>query len=54
MFGDNALFLLGNIAEKQNDKERAIDYYSKLLANYTNSLFLIEARNRIKELRVKV
>ncbi len=54
MYGDNALFLLGNIAEKQNNQIQAIEYYTSLLEKYINSLFLIEARQRIKELRIKV
>jgi tetratricopeptide (TPR) repeat protein len=51
LYGDNALFALGNIAEKENETELAIDYYGELLYKYPRSLFISDARKKIRILR---
>lgn len=50
--GDDATFLLGEIYEKEiGDKEKAKEYYKKVITDYTNSLLVIEARKRYRMLR---
>ena len=51
MYGDDALFLLGTIAEKENDKESAVDFYGDILLKYPRSVLISEARQRIRILR---
>lgn len=51
LYGDNALFLLGSIAEKQGSKTDAVSYYTSLLTKYPRSILLVAARKRIQELR---
>jgi tetratricopeptide (TPR) repeat protein len=54
LYGDNALFLLGNIAEKENMKQQAIERYTEILVKYPRSLFLSGARERIQVLRKEI
>lgn len=52
ILGDNALFLLGDIAEsKLNDKEKAKGYYEQFIETYPGSFFLTEVRKRYRSLR---
>jgi len=51
MYGDRALFILGNIAEKSNSISEAIDFYLSVLEKYPRSILIAEARQRIRELR---
>ena len=52
ILGDNALFLLGDIAEsKINDKEKAKGYYEQFIETYPGSFFLTEVRKRYRSLR---
>lgn len=52
ILGDNALFLLGDIAEsKLNDKEKAKLYYEQFIEKYSGSFFLTEVRKRYRSLR---
>jgi len=54
VLADNALFELGEIYETiLNDKEKAKEYYKKLLFEYSGSLFLVEARKRYRKLTEK-
>ena len=52
ILADDALFQLGQICEFQlNDKERAAEYYKRILFDYKGSLHVIEARKRYRLLR---
>jgi tetratricopeptide (TPR) repeat protein len=51
IFGDNALFLLGNISEFENKNPEAVDFYSDILLKYPRSVLINEARKRIRILR---
>ena len=52
ILADDALFQLGQICELQlNDKERAAEYYKRILFDYKGSLHVIEARKRYRLLR---
>ncbi len=52
ILGDNALFLLGDIAEsKLNDKEKAKLCYEQFIEKYPGSFFLTEVRKRYRSLR---
>ena len=51
ILADNALYELGIINETiLNNKEKAKEYYKKLLFEYSGSLFLVEARKRYRKL----
>jgi tetratricopeptide (TPR) repeat protein len=51
ILADNALFKSAELYENQlNNKEKAKEYYSKLLFDYPGSLFVVEARKRYREL----
>jgi TolA-binding protein len=50
--GDDALFLLADINERHlNDKEKAKELFQKLITEFQNSLLVIEARKRFRQLR---
>ena len=51
LFGDKALFILGNIAEKSNNNSEAIDFYVNILEKYPRSILISEARKKIRTLR---
>ena len=52
ILADDALFQLGSIYENQlKDKEKAIEYYKKILFKYKGSLYGVEARKRLRILR---
>ncbi|KYG84216.1 hypothetical protein AWW67_03650 [Roseivirga seohaensis] len=52
ILGDDALFLTGVILEDDlKDKEKAMDVYLQLLEKYKGSIFVSEARKRLRELR---
>jgi tetratricopeptide (TPR) repeat protein len=49
---DDALFQLGDIYENHLDnKEKAAEYYKKLLFDFKGSLYSVEARKRFRQLR---
>ena len=49
---DDAVFKLGLLYENHfNDTEKAMEYYQKLLLEYSNSMFVIDARKRFRNLR---
>jgi len=49
---DDALFLLGELYEKHlNDKEKAMEYYQKLLTDYPASVYTARARKHFRYLR---
>lgn len=52
ILADDAIFQLGNIYENNlPDKEKAMEYYRKILFDYKGSLYTIEARKRLRLLR---
>ena len=52
ILADDALFQLGGMYENQlNDKEKAAEYYKRILFNYKGSLYVVEARKRFRALR---
>ncbi len=52
LWADDALFMLGDIYEKQlNDKEAAKTSYQKIITDYPSSLHINEARSRFRVLR---
>jgi tetratricopeptide (TPR) repeat protein len=52
ILGDDALFRLADIEENQFlNKEKALEYYKRLMIDFKGSLFSTEARNRIRFLR---
>ena len=52
ILGDDALFRLADMEENQfQNKEKALEYYKRLVIDFKGSLFSTEARNRIRVLR---
>ena len=52
ILGDDALFRLAEIEEYQfQNKEKALEYYKRLVIDFKGSLFSTEARARIRSLR---
>lgn len=52
ILADDALFQLGDIYENHlYDKEKAIAYYKKIIFEYKGSLYVVEARKRLRMLR---
>lgn len=52
ILGDNALFLMANITEKNmNDKQKAMKLYEEFIEKYPGSFFLTEVRKRFRALR---
>jgi tetratricopeptide (TPR) repeat protein len=52
ILADDALFQLGDIYENQlNDKEKAAEFYKRILFDYKGSLYGVEARKRFRALR---
>jgi tetratricopeptide (TPR) repeat protein len=52
ILADDALFQLGDIYENHlGDKEKAIENYKKIIFQYKGSLYVVEARKRLRMLR---
>jgi len=52
ILADDAIFALGEIFEIQKgNKEKALEYYKKIVIDYKGSLFAAEARKRVRILR---
>jgi len=52
ILGDNATFMLAELYDYQmNDKQKAKDYYEKIILDYSNSILLVNARKRFRKLR---
>lgn len=52
ILADDALFQLGDIYENHlGDKEKAIENYKKIIFQYKGSLYVVEARKRLRLLR---
>ncbi|WP_291728098.1 tetratricopeptide repeat protein [Bernardetia sp.] len=55
IFGDDANFLLGKIYEENlNEPQKAEEYYKKQLIDYAGSVYVVEARKRIRKLRGEI
>ncbi len=55
IFGDDANFLLGKIYEENlKNLQKAEEYYKKQLVDYAGSVYVVEARKRIRKLRGEV
>ena len=48
----DALYFLGRLYHKQGDKEKAVEYYKKVINDYPDSTRAGEAKNRLAELGV--
>ena len=52
LLADNALFYLGDLYQKYlKDEEKAKTYYEKIILDFKDSTFTIEARKRYRKLR---
>lgn len=51
LFGDYVLFLIAECFRAEGQKQEAISHYSKLLADYPQSIYLQKARDNIRALR---
>lgn len=52
ILADDAIFQLGDIYENQlNNKDKAAEYYKRILFDYKGSLYVVEARKRFRTLR---
>lgn len=52
IYGDDALYTKAQLFDYTlKEKEKAMDYYIEFLRNYTGSLYIVEVRKRIRELR---
>ena len=52
LLADDAIFRLASLYEtKLNDKAKALELYQSILKNYSDSLFVVEARKRFRALR---
>jgi len=54
IFGDKCLFVLGSYLEENNQSEKAIESYTEILLEHPNSIYLINARKRIRHLRENI
>lgn len=50
---DEAVFLMGEVHLKLDKKEKAADFYNKLLKSYPDSEFAKKARARLDELKLE-
>lgn len=54
ILADNALFKLGDLYQfKLKNPEKAMEYYEKIILDYTASMFVVEARKRYRSVRNK-
>lgn len=52
ILADNATFMLGDIYQNYlNNNEKAMEFYKKIITDYSNSILLVEARKRFRILR---
>lgn len=52
ILADDALFRMGDIYERKlEDTAKAMDYYQRIMLEYSGSMFVIEARKRYRQLR---
>ncbi len=52
ILGDDAVYALALLYDEvRKDKEKASEYYKKIITEYKDSLYVIEARKRFRELR---
>ena len=51
VLADNALFRYAQICEKQNKREEAENSYFKIISDYAGSIYVVEARKKLRTLR---
>lgn len=52
ILADDATFTLADLYEHQlNDKQKAMDLYKSIILNYKDSIYVVEARKRFRQLR---
>lgn len=52
LYLDDALFFMGNIyADQKKDKDKAMELYLQLIKDYPGSLFVVDARKKLRQLR---
>ncbi|HET8754249.1 MAG TPA: tetratricopeptide repeat protein, partial [Salinimicrobium sp.] len=52
ILGDNAHFLLAELySEKLEEPEKAKEFYEKIVFNYADSIYFVDARKKFRELR---
>lgn len=51
IYADKAIFTIASYCEKQGDLEQAKEKYRKLMADYPNSFYAPQARNRYRDLQ---
>jgi tetratricopeptide (TPR) repeat protein len=52
ILADNATFMLGDIYEnKLKNPEKAMEYYKKIITDFSGSILMVEARKRFRHLR---
>jgi tetratricopeptide (TPR) repeat protein len=52
LLGDDAVYKLAQIYDYQlNDKNKALEYYKKIIFDYSGSIYVVEARKRFRVLR---
>lgn len=52
ILADDAIFMLGDIYQHHlNDYEKAMEFYKRIITDYSNSVLVVEARKRFRKLR---
>lgn len=52
ILADDAIFMLGDIYQTYlNDFEKAMEFYKRIITDYSNSVLVVEARKRFRKLR---
>jgi TolA-binding protein len=52
ILADDAIFMLGEIYQHNlNDYEKAMEFYKRIITDYSNSVLVVEARKRFRKLR---
>jgi tetratricopeptide (TPR) repeat protein len=54
IFGDKCLFVLGSYLEEDGQTEKAIESYTEILLDHPNSIYLTNARKKIRHLRENI
>ena len=50
----DAVYFMGRLYHKQGNKEKAVEYYKKVVNKFPDSSRCAEAKNRLKELGVSM
>jgi len=55
IYADDAIFKLGFLYEtKKKDFVKALDFYKQIISNYSNSIYVFEARTRYRKLKGEI